>query len=832
MPTTSDKARARPIDVGVLAPAPGTFTYLLPPSLAARALPGTRLLVPFGRRQLTGILLGEAVAAQVASGSGLALREAIDVLDDDLPALPPKLLGLLRWVSDYYLHPLGLTLKSALPAPLVAASHRTVSVTPEGRRALGEGKVVPEESAAALAYLAKRGRALERTLFTRFPRALLDALRARGWAVREEHLDRRGAPTTLLWRANLQGKTLEEGLAEISPRARSQRAALNYLVSRGPIAGGEIPERAGWSVSALRALGERGLALQERSALRVDPFLGVPVPSDTPHALTEAQRVAVDAVNEHVGAGTFRPFLLYGATGSGKTEVYLRVIARALDQGKGAVVLVPEIALTPQLVHRFRARFGNCVAVQHSGLTDRERADQWRRIRNGELPIVIGARSAIFAPLERLGVLIVDEEHEGSYKQEENLLYHARDVAVMRAKMESAVVVLGSATPSLESFHNAAQGRYTRLDLPERVTARALPEVDLVDMRKEPPAAGGEAPILSGALRSALRATVERGEQAILFLNRRGFATFLFCRDCGHAFRCSNCDVSLVLHRGPSREEGALRCHSCDYKAPVPAECPECGGGQTESRGQGTQRVEAEVRAAVPEAQTVRLDRDVSMRRGAREEILASLRAGKADVLIGTQMVAKGHDFPRVTLVGVISAESSLYFPDFRAPERTFQLLTQVAGRAGRGEAAGRVLVQTYDPDNACLFHVRSHDYDGFYQGEIGHRREPRWPPFCRLTNIRVTAPVQAVAEEGAALCAEAARRLCASDAACGRDVEVLGPSPAIIPRVRNRWRWQVLLKGNRQAMLRRVALAACAALPGRGVRASVVVDVDPVSML
>ncbi|MDP3937966.1 MAG: primosomal protein N' [Deltaproteobacteria bacterium] len=825
-------SRASTVEVGVLAPPAGTFTYAVPPGLAARVRPGARILVPFGRRRLTGIALGEGRRDEGGAPRDVALREILDVLDDDLPALPESIIALLRWVADYYLHPLGLTLRAALPTALVASSRRTIVLTPAGREMVDTGVGETGLPAEALAHLARRRRVAERALAQRFGRAAVAALSERGWAALEDQVRQTSAPTRIEWRLNPEPGSPEEALEALPSRARSQRAALAHLAAHGPVSGGAIPEGAGFNDAALRALARKGLVLREEVAAEIDPFMGVPVARDTPPSLTAAQASAVEALHARLDEGGFEPFLLYGATGSGKTEVYLRVIDRALAAGQGALVLVPEIALTPQLVHRFRARFGDRVAVQHSGLTDRERADQWRRVRRSELPIVIGARSAVFAPLDGIGAIIVDEEHEGAYKQEENLLYNARDVAVMRGKMAGCIVVLGSATPSLESFRNAETGRYRRLDLPERVASRPLPEVTLVDMRKEPPAAGGELPALSTALRDALRATIERGEQAILFLNRRGFATFLFCRDCGHAFRCPNCDVSLVLHRRGASGRTDLRCHACDHHAEVPARCPECGGAHTEARGLGTQRVEEEVQAALPGARTARLDRDTASRRGSQERILARLRDGKADVLIGTQMVAKGHDFPGVTLVGIISAEASLYFPDFRAPERTFQLLTQVAGRAGRGDAPGRVLVQTFDPDNACLLHVRSHDYDGFFRDEIGHRKEPRWPPFCRLVSVRVTAPTAAGAESCAARCAAAARDALGRGEADLAGTEVLGPAPALIARVRNRWRWQLLLKGSRLAGLRRLALAALAAGAREGGGASVAVDVDPVGVL
>ena len=818
----SKESRRSPahVEVAVLAPAEGTFTYRVPEALLTRVVPGMRLLVPFGRRRLTGIAMGAP-----AEGKARAeLRDVEDVLDD-VPALPPRLLDLLRWISSYYLHPIGPTLRAALPPTLVAASRRTIGVTPAGREALRAGTLSDEQARTALQSLARRGGMVEGRFVRAHGRALLDRLVDGGWASRDERVHGGSASMQVLWRASVEGEGLQTALAQLARRAPRRAEALARLAREGPIASAALAP--GVSAEALRALEKAGLAARAQVEATLDPFLGERVARDAPPPATVAQAEAVKAIMGALTVGKFETFLLYGKTGSGKTEVYLRVIGAALARGSGAVVLVPEIALTPQLVRRFRARLGDRVAVQHSGLSDRERGDQWRRIRRGELPVVIGARSAVLAPLEHVGAIIVDEEHEGSYKQEENLLYHARDVAVMRAKLESAVVVLGSATPSIESFHNAERGRYHRLDLPERVMDRPLPHVALVDLRAEKRERGAEPTSLSRPLCEALTATVARGEQAILFLNRRGFATFVFCRDCGHTARCPNCDMSLVLHRaGPVR---GLRCHACDHREPPPERCAKCGGPASEARGLGTQRVEAEVREAIAGVRTARLDRDTTTRRGALEAILAELREGRVDVLIGTQMVAKGHDFPGVTLVGVISAEASLQFPDFRAPERTFQLLTQVAGRAGRGDRPGLVLVQTLEPDHPCLTHVLSHDYAGFYREEILHRREPGWPPFRRLVNLRISSPSAQGAEVAAARCADAARRAISAEGAAAEGVEALGPAPAIIARVRNRWRWQLLLRGPSPGPLRRVAQRVLAEI---GRRAGVVVDVDPGGML
>jgi primosomal protein N' (replication factor Y) len=612
--------------------------------------------------------------------------------------------------------------------------------------------------------------------------------------------------------------SLAPGVALAAARAALARAprqleVLERLASAGELATPALP------AGALRALGERGFV---RVHTRESPrdVLGVPLEETRRVELTRDQADALAPIEAAVRRRQPSTFLLHGVTGSGKTEVYLRAVAAALAAGRRALVLVPEITLTHQILARMRGRFGDELAVLHSGLRPGERLEQWQRLRSGAAPIAVGARSALFAPIENLGLIVIDEEHDGAYKNEEGFRYHARDLARLRARAAGCPVVLGSATPSLETRYAADQGELQRLVLAHRIGGRPLPAVELVDLARERESTPrGRKVILSRLLRSALAETLRAGGQTILFLNRRGFSTRIFCFDCGHAERCSDCDVGLVYHAA----DAALRCHYCDHRRAPPERCAGCGAPDTALLGLGTERLEEEVRALFPRARIARLDRDTAARRGSTADVLRRLRDGQLDVLIGTQMVAKGHDFPGVRLVGVVAADIGLHLPDFRAAERTFQLLTQVAGRAGRDTAPGRVIVQTFVPDHYAVKPVLSHDYETFYAQELAHRASLGFPPLGRLASVLVTAEQQSDAVAGAS-------QLAAAIAAAGT-CELLGPAPAPLPRLRGRYRQQLLIKGDEAAVrcAARAALAAASRLR-EGVQAAV--DVRPWSML
>jgi primosomal protein N' (replication factor Y) len=544
--------------------------------------------------------------------------------------------------------------------------------------------------------------------------------------------------------------------------------------------------------------------------------------SPSRRTLTGEQEAAVGRLTRLAGLAAFKVALLHGVTGSGKTEIYIRLSAAVRDAGRRVLMLVPEIALTPAVAALFRDAFGERVAIQHSSLSDGERHDQWQRIRRGDVDIVVGTRSAVFAPIERLGLIVVDEEHDGSYKQEEIPRYNGRDVAIVRAQRAAALIVLGSATPSMETYYNAIAGKYERIVLERRVLDRPLATVRIVDMREEYAAAGPDV-ILSAPLRAAIADRLARREQSLVLLNRRGFATAVFCRQCAGTIDCPNCSVSLVVHGdGTARR---ARCHYCNYTQRVPPACPLCAGPYLDQQGFGTERVEAELKAACPGARVARLDRDAIRRKGALNSLLARFRDGEIDVLVGTQMIAKGHDFPRVTLVGVVSADVGLGLADFRASERTFQLLTQVAGRAGRGEQPGEAIVQTIYPDHYSIQLACRQDYPAFFERELRFRKAMRYPPLVSLVNTVVRARTFSGAMDDAADLVEKVRR---SDTA--GELRVLGPAPPPLGRLRGEFRAQLLIKGTNRRRMRDTLLAALASRPD--LQRRVVVDVDPISVL
>jgi primosomal protein N' (replication factor Y) (superfamily II helicase) len=606
-----------------------------------------------------------------------------------------------------------------------------------------------------------------------------------------------------------------------------QKEAVGLL--RGTPGGLTVPvlNGRGIATAVLQRLAAKGLAAFTHDRVERDPFtsgvLTSLAVSALPRVLTGEQDSALAALCAAAAKKTFAVSLLQGVTGSGKTEVYLRLTANVLRDGRTALVLVPEIALTPALASAFRDTFGDRVAVQHSGLSDGERYDQWHRIRRGDVSIVVGTRSAVFAPLTRLGLIIVDEEHDTSFKQEETPRYHGRDVAVMRGRQEGALVVLGSATPSLESAQNAVSGRYAGVPMRHRVFDRPLASVVIVDMRQEYAAAGPDV-ILSELLKSAIAARLSAGQQSLVLLNRRGLATAVFCRQCGGTLDCPNCSVSLIIHTERAGRHSA-RCHYCNYSLMVPKACPTCGGQYLERRGFGTERVAAEISALWPDARVGRLDRDTVRRRNAAADILGSMASGALDVLVGTQMIAKGHDFPRVTLVGVVSADVGLGVADFRAAERTFQLLTQVAGRAGRGVEPGEAIVQTIHPTHYSILHACRQDYEAFFAEEMRYREAMRYPPHTALVNVVVRAPKAGTALADAGTLAQHLRRR----ADAGR-FRVLGPAPAPLAKLRGEYRAQLFLKGSHRGAMREAVQAAVAAEPE--MRRRVAIDVDPVSVL
>jgi len=719
------------VEIAVPVSVQKTFHYLAPEDMRGSLSVGSRLLVPFGSRRVTGTVVGFPDKAGRAG-----LKKVIEVLGDPLS---PGLMKLARWMSDYYLHPLGLSIETMVP------------------RALGTARV--------------------RT--TRF----------------------------------LQMRSGDHDVNLI--RGPKQSELLFLLCDRQVV---PFDELGGYASTTIKALVDRGMAEIVEKAIEQSPDEQLFVP-DRPPDLMPEQAEAVRSISGTAAAGTFEVFLLHGVTGSGKTEVYLHCIAALAGTGKGAIVLVPEIALTPQLLGRFRRRFGGRVAVLHSGLTDRERADEYRRISGGLVDVAIGARSAVFAPFPKLGLVVVDEEHENSYKQDDGLRYHARDVAVVRAKFQDAVCVLGSATPSLESYYNAKAGKYRYVRIANRVDHRPMPGVSIIDVRTQP-----RESVYAPALIAAVQQRLEKKEQSLLLLNRRGFSSVLICGDCGKAIQCPSCSVSLTFHKS----ERKLKCHYCDFHRLPPDRCPVCSGVNVKPLGTGTQKVEEEVAALFPNARIARMDSDNTRGRDAHDRLLGRVDRGEVDILLGTQMIAKGHDFPAVTLVGAVDADVGLNLPDFRSAEKTFQLITQAAGRAGRGDAAGEVIIQTMNPGHYSLRHSMTHDYDGFYGEEIAYRTELGYPPVRRVVKIEVKSSQEKTAADAAKVAKDRVRFLLK-----GKETTLLGPAPSPVARVRGKYRFQMLLLSSKRETLRMLAIEARKAVEDKyGRTVQVIVDVDPLNLM
>ncbi|MCE9572178.1 MAG: primosomal protein N' [Deltaproteobacteria bacterium] len=798
------------VEVAVALPIAGLYHYRVPARLAAQGGVGARVLVPFGTRQVSGVI----VRAPAEAPAPERVLDIVDVVGDD--AVPPEVVALCLWIADYYLAAPGEALRAAAPAGSQVSAGEVVAATDAGRAAArGDGGALPPRQRDLLMAIAARP-----VLRSKLPRgkvADLEALVAHGLAiVGRERTAAKTRPRTAR-QAALVGEL--EPLRTAHARAPRRLAILDALAA-GPRTTTELADAIPGAAGAIRELVKAGAVAI--ATVELAPHVAAVASMQSavvPPTLTAEQDAAMLAITAALDAKTFTAFLVHGITGSGKTEIYLHAIAQVLTRGQTAIVLVPEISLTPQLASRFRARFGDRVAVLHSGLSDRERQDEWLRLRRGQARIALGARSAIFAPVSDLGIVVVDEEHDGSFKQDEGVRYHGRDVALVRAQRAGAVCLLGSATPSLESFAAAKAGRYQLLTLRNRATARPLPEVLLIDLKRYMP--DGEA-MLSAPLAAALAETFAAGDQAIIFLNRRGFATFVLCEACGHAFRCPHCAVSLTYHQHADR----LLCHYCGFGQRVPEVCPACScRGKIARKGLGTEKVAAALAEKFPEARVARLDRDVATGNKI-EAVLGRVARREVDLLVGTQMVTKGHDFPGVTLVGVLCADTGLSLPDFRAAERTFQLLTQVAGRAGRGDRPGRVIIQTYKPEEPAVALAAHHDYLGFYEAEAVNRAERRYPPSGRVVAIRVDGPDPAAV----ATTAERLAQLATVAAAREVDLEVLGPAPSPLARLRGRSRWQLWLRGTDRAALRRVVKSVAAAEIASGVRVSV--DVDPVSAL
>ncbi|TYS91089.1 primosomal protein N' [Rossellomorea aquimaris] len=758
-----------------------TYDYRIPAEWRGSIIPGMRVIVPFGPRKIQGFVIELKEKGEVSK-----LKSIVEPMDL-VPVLNKELLTLGNWLTEKTLCFKISAFQAMLPAAMKAKYEKFFQI---------EGGKSPGELHLSLQHFFQNGREVS-------------------WKAIEEngllplvHKEVKQGSVEVIYRVKAKGnkKTvrklylnvtegdLEEVKNSLPPQASKQKQIIEYMNDAVPggdgILAATLLEEMGTTSSTVKSLVNKGVLVEKNVEMYRDPFENRTFEKTSPLSLTAQQDQAISPILNTIDEEKHHTFLLYGVTGSGKTEIYLQSIQRVLQEGKEAIVLVPEISLTPQMVHRFKGRFGNDVAVLHSGLSVGEKYDEWRKIQRKEVKVVVGARSAVFAPFENIGIIIIDEEHETSYKQEENPRYHARDVAIYRGEYHQCPVILGSATPSLESFARASKGVYRLLTLDKRMNDGPLPSVDIVDMREE--LRKGNRSMFSTELFEKLQDRIEKGEQTVLFLNRRGHSSFIMCRDCGFVLQCPNCDISLTYHRFSN----GMKCHYCGYEEGVPTTCPECTGEHIRYFGTGTQKVEEELTKLIPEARIIRMDVDTTTRKGSHEKLLTAFGEGKADILLGTQMIAKGLDFPNITLVGVLSADTMLHLPDFRAAEKTFQLLTQVSGRAGRHTLPGEVVIQTYTPEHYSIELASNHDYNRFYQQEMMMRKMGSYPPFYYISLVTLShEDLMKVVDIAEKMTKYIRSKL-------SETTIILGPVASPIPRIKNRYRYQCLIKYKREPNL------------------------------
>jgi primosomal protein N' (replication factor Y) len=806
------------ISVAVSLPVIKSYTYSVPGHLKDFCFPGMRVLVPFGNRRVTGYILSGQKDCK-----GFKAKKIFDILDDH-PLFPESEISFFKWIAGYYIHPLGEVIKAALPSGFDRHDVSHVFVTRHGQDHLNQGRLTPGEEQVVEFVLQRQActlKQLKKNSQNTTINALIRGMEKKDLITVSAVLKKDGAnikkekfilynhnPKTII-RMSKKRKKL---LCLVKEKKEISLTGLKVHIPTAPV--------------LIKPLADAGyIRIIQRQVFR-DP-LGDPVEPDTPPKLTWEQEAVVKRVQEKLSRG-FAPYLLSGVTGSGKTEVYMRLVRDVVETGKSAIVLVPEISLISQTERRFRARFGEKIAVIHSSLTKGELVDQWRKIILQKVNIVIGARSAVFAPFKDIGIIIVDEEHDTSYKQETGLKYNARDLAVVRGKMNGCPVILGSATPSVQSYQNVVMKRFEELKLKKRVNRHPLPRITLVDLKKYKDVWGYDR-IITPELSKEIRTCLDKGNQALIFLNRRGFATFPVCRDCGKSLSCKYCDVTMTLHKGHNE----YRCHFCGYGRPVNTRCPACNSSKIKPLGFGTEKVESILKALFPDARLVRMDQDSTSRKGATIKILKSIRNRNVDIIVGTQMLAKGRDFPSITLVGVICADLSLSLPDFRAGERTFQLLAQVAGRAGRGDSKGKVIMQTYSPDHFIIEAAKKQDFLEFFQNEVPYRKALLYPPFSRMIQLKVSGSNTDKVKAYAANVADILNTLIENEENQKDMVQILGPIEAPIQKISSQFRWQLLVKSPSSALINRLIKSMMAhpkATPKSGVR--LIVDVDPYSLM
>ncbi|MBW5469966.1 primosomal protein N' [Brevibacillus formosus] len=794
------------------------FDYHVPPWLRPLIRIGSRVVVPFGPRQLQGYVIG-IVEDDEAITDRSRLKDVVQV-QDDTPPLTPELLKMSEWMSKQYLCPWVTAVQAMLPAVLKGKSEKWLTAT----------DALDEEACGRSGLLWELFRKRQIPLSEVEKQFAEEYLLVPGWiqsgllATEYQVRDKITRKQQSFVRSLLDEGKLEEAIGSLPARAEQMRRVLQLMLmhKEQSLSVQMLRDEYGITRSPLKSLESKGWIAIEQVEVYRDPYANRRFQDKQKPVFTPVQEAALTPILQSIESGTYASYLLHGVTGSGKTEVYLEAIERTLEKGREAIFLVPEISLTPQMVERFKARFGADVAVLHSALSQGERYDEWRKIIRNQVKVVVGARSAIFAPFRNVGLIVIDEEHESSYKQEETPRYHAREVALWRAKENQGVLVMGSATPALETYALATRGRYELLRMPERVGNRPMPEVHVVDMREELQAQNRS--MFSRKLHEMIADRLAKEEQMVIFLNRRGFSTFVMCRSCGYTMRCIHCDISLTYHK----TNHTARCHYCGYTIAQPKHCPECQSEHIRFFGTGTQKVEAELAKLFPGIRVIRMDVDTTSRKGSHEELLNKFRSGQGDVLLGTQMIAKGLDFPRVTLAGIIAADTSLHLPDFRAAEKTFQLLTQVGGRAGRHELEGDVVIQTYTPEHYSIVHATKHDYPAFYQDEMMQRRRTGYPPYFRLVLITFSHEEVPVVIRGAHTMADYLRQRLA------QTTILLGPVASPIARVKDRFRFQIMLKYRDEPQLSELLAQATAAFEewNKQQKVLMTIDVDPYVLL
>jgi primosomal protein N' (replication factor Y) (superfamily II helicase) len=827
-------------DVALPVPLDMAFTYAIPPG--TEPVIGGRVLVPFRQQRLSGVVVELHDRAPQKSAKDVKIKKIVEVLDTT-PVLNEQLLKLGKWIADYYLAPIGEVFRALLP--LSAEFKRTIAyrITETGRMALhlaseagssGRSKRTPDEQMAeyrVLDYLAERESVREGSLrgATGASRALLAGMTRKKWITREDISAARDAARVVKVAVLVGAEATQQDGPEVRHRTNkskklneNQTALIEALAASGGCVPVDDLQHFDVPRSTLGTLVRRGVVhlIEEPKDFHVSKIK--PRPSPFAFEFSAAQKLALTKINEAVAANQFSGMLLHGITGSGKTAVYLAAMRQVLESGRSSILLVPEIGLTPAVAADLHQVFGDEVAILHSGLTNDERAEQWHRIRRGDARVVAGTRSAVFAPVRDLALIIVDEEQDSSYKQEETPRYHARDVAVMRAKMAEAAVVLGSATPSLESYYNAKKHKYALVELPDRVEKRPLPEVEIVDMRQEFQETGQEQ-VISRKLAEEIRDRLEKKEQVMVLLNRRGYSPVVLCRACGKTLQCENCAVSMTHHK----HERKMECHYCGHQAKIPQRCVHCGSEYVYFVGTGSEKLEELLHGMFPQARIGRLDRDTVRGREDFEHVLNALNEGALDMLVGTQMIAKGHDIHGVTLVGVIGADMALGLPDFRAAERTFQLLTQVAGRAGRGQTPGKVVLQTYFQDHYAVQFAARHDFAGFYEKELQFRTWMHYPPYSAVANVLIRSEKL---DEALTWSGELGRWF---EKTRHEGVRVLGPAAAPITRLKRDYRYHFILKSPSREKMNALLRAMLAQATAKKIpRTQVIVDVDAVWMM